>query len=212
MNNRGRMGCGCLLFIVVVCMVVAGVFMHPFTLKLIMSQFKYGDKIFQSDVIFVPRFPEDKNGELYVDAFREYWNGNGKAIWVEDDRLLGMSVSEIVLKMAKERNIKEDVIKKIDAATDEKNRARKIKKTIEKTGVKKVIVIVPEYASRRFHLIYGSAKEDPKVLFLIKPVNISYFNKERWWRDSISRDILFNELFLLGSYYSYKFKYGDNDK
>jgi len=212
MNNSGKIGCGCFVFILVVCMVIAGIFMHPFTLKLIMNQFKYGDKIFQSDVIFVPRFPEDKNGELYVEAFREYWNGNGKVIWVEDDNLLGMNISEIVLKMAKERNIKDGVIKKVDVVVEGKNKTGKIKDYIEKTGVKKVIVIVPEYASRRFHLAYSSSKEDVKVLFLIKPVNISYFNRDKWWKDSLSRDILFNELFLMGALYSDKFKYGEKDK
>jgi len=114
MNNKGRVGCGCLIFILVVCMVGAGIFMHPFTLKFIANQFRYEDKIFQSDVIFVPRFSEDKNGESYIEAFREFRAGNGKAIWVEDDKLLGMNISEMVLKMAKERGIKDGVIKKIE--------------------------------------------------------------------------------------------------
>jgi hypothetical protein len=208
MNNKGKIGCGCLVFVLVVCMVGAGIFMHPFTLKLIANQLKYGDKIFQSDVIFVPRFPEDKKGELYIEAFREFWSGNGKAIWVEDDKLLGMSISEMVLKMARERNIKDGVIKKIEVDGEGKTKAGKTREYIEKTGVKKVIVIVPEYASRRFHLIYGSSKDNDKVLFLIKPVNVSYFNKDKWWKETASRGIFLKELFSMGSYYSDKFKYG----
>ena len=34
---------------------------------------------------------EDKSGEVYSDAFREYWAGSGKTIWIENDRLLGLS-------------------------------------------------------------------------------------------------------------------------
>lgn len=212
MNNKGKAGCGCLVFILVVCMVGAAIFMHPFTLKFIMNQFKYADKIFQSDVIFVPRFPEDKNGELYIEAFREFWSGNGKTIWVEDDKLLGMSISEMVLKMAQERNIKDGVIKKVEVSGEGKVKSEKIKEYIEKMGIKKVIVIVPEYASRRFHMIYGASKEDDKVLFLIKPVSVSYFNKDKWWKETLTRDLFLKELFSMGTYYSDKFKYGAKDK
>ncbi|MCX5808965.1 MAG: hypothetical protein NTX36_06285 [Proteobacteria bacterium] len=212
MNNKGRVGCGCLIFILVVCMVGAGIFMHPFTLKFIANQFRYEDKIFQSDVIFVPRFSEDKNGELYIATFSEFWAGNGKAIWVEDDKLLGMNISEMVLKMAKERGIKDGVIKKIEVDGEGKTKAGKIKEYIEKTGVKKVILVVPEYASRRFHLVFGSPKDDEKVLFLIKPVSVSYFKKDKWWKESVSRDILLKELSLIGSYYFDKFKCGVKER
>jgi len=212
MNNRGRAGCGCLIFILVACMVGAGIFMHPFTLKSIANQFRYEDKIFQSDTIFVPRFSEDKNGEIYTEAFREFWAGNGKAIWVEDDKLLGMNISEMVLKMAKERGIKDGVIKKIEVGSKGKIKTGNTKEYIEKAGVKKVIVIVPEYASRRFHLVFGSTKDDEKVLFLIKPVSVSYFNKDKWWKDALSRNILFNEFFLMCSYYFDKFKYGFKER
>jgi hypothetical protein len=193
-------------------MVGTGIFMHPFTLKFIANQFKYEDKIFQSDVIFVPRFSEDKNGELYIATFREFWAGNGKVIWVEDDKLLGMNISEMVLKMAKERDIKDGVIKKIEVDGEGKTKAGKTKEYIEKTGVKKVIVVVPEYASRRFHLVFGSPKDDEKVLFLIKPVSVSYFKKDKWWKEPVSRDILLKELSFIGSYYFDKFKYGVKER
>jgi len=212
MNNKGRVGCGCLIFILVVCMVGAGIFMHPLTLKFIANQFRYEDKIFQSDVIFVPRFSEDKNGESYIEAFREFRAGNGKAIWVEDDKLLGMNISEMVLKMAKDRGIKDGVIKKIEVDGEGKTKAGKTREYIEKTGVKKVIVVVPEYASRRFHMVFGSPKDDEKVLFLIKPVSVSYFKKDKWWKESVSRDIILKELSLIGSYYFDKFKYGVKER
>ena len=212
MNTKGKVGCGCLIFILVVCMVGAGIFMHPFTLKFITNQFRYEDKIFQSDAIFVPRFSEDKSGELYIAAFREFRAGNSKEIWVEDDKLLGMNISEMVLKMAKERGIKEGVIKKIEIDGEGKIKAGKAREYIEKTGAKKVIVVVPEYASRRFHLVFGSPKDDGKVLFLVKPVSVSYFKKDKWWKEPVSRDILLKELPLIGSYYFDKFKYGVKER
>lgn len=212
MNNKGRVGCGCLIFILVVCMVGAGIFMHPITLKFIANQFSYEDKIFQSDVIFVPRFLEDKNGEIYIATFREFWSGNGKAIWVEDDKLLEMSISEMVLKMAKERGIKDGVIKKVEIDGEGKTKAGKTKEYIKKTGVKKVIVMVPEYASRRFHMSFGSTENDGKVLFLIKSVSVSYFKKDKWWKEPVSRDIILKELFLIGSYYLDKFKYSIKER
>ncbi|MCK7468493.1 MAG: hypothetical protein MZU91_10590, partial [Desulfosudis oleivorans] len=68
------------LFVLIVIMVLTGALIHPISLEFIGNQFQYEDKIFTSDAIFVPRFPEDRNGELYVEAFRDYSAGNGKLI------------------------------------------------------------------------------------------------------------------------------------
>ncbi len=211
MNNRGRIGCGCLLFLLVACMIIVGIFIHPFTLKTIAGQLKYEDKIFPSDVLFVPRFTEDKNGELYRDAFREYWAGNGKAIWIEDDKVLGMSIVDIVAKMAKTRDIKEGALKKLVVEGDGGANTDKIREAFSKMGVKKVIILVPEYASRRFHLFYGSLKDSGKVSYLIKSVNVPYFKQDRWWKDSLSRTLLARELSYMVSYYLKRFKYGEKE-
>lgn len=212
MNASGRAGCGCLLFILVIIMVAVGISLHPFTLKLIGKQFRYEDKVFQSDIIFTPRFVEDKNGELYVDAFREYWAGNGKHIWVEEDRVLGLSIIDIVTKMAQTRGIKEKIIRKIEITGQGKVKADKAKELFIKSGFKKVIIIVPEYASRRFHLLYRSQGENDKISFIIKPVDVSYFKKDKWWKDSVSRAMLFREFCSIFSIYFDRFKYGDSKK
>lgn len=212
MNHRGLAGCGCLIVILVIIMVLTGALIHPITLRFIGNQFRYEDKIFTSDVIFVPRFPEDKNGELYVEAFREYSAGNGKLIFVEDDTILGTSIVELVNRMAKTRNVKEEGVKKIVASGEGLINAQKIKEQIERQGVRKVIILVPEYASRRFHLMFDSSKTDGRILYLIKPVNVTFFKKDRWWKESNSRGALANEVFAIGSYYLQRFKYGEKEK
>jgi hypothetical protein len=212
MNHRGLAGCGCLIVILVIIMVLTGALIHPITLRFIGNQFRYEDKIFTSDVIFVPRFPEDKNGELYVEAFREYSAGNGKLIFVEDDTILGTSIVELVNRMAKTRNVKEEGVKKIVASGEGLINAQKIKEQIERQGVRKVIILVPEYASRRFHLMFDSSKVEGKTLYLIKPVNVTFFKKDKWWKESNSRGVLTNEVFAIGSYYLQRFKYGEKEK
>jgi len=209
MKNKGKAGCGCLMFILVACMIIAGVLIHPFSLRTIGSQLRYEDKIFPSDAIFVPRFFEDKYGELYIEAFREYWAGNGKTIWIEDDKILGMSILDIVAKTAYTRGIKEGVLKKLEIEGEGKTKIDKTQDAFLKIGVKKVIILVPEYASRRFHLIYGSSKDDAKVVYLIKPVNMSYFKKDKWWKEPMSRDMFLKELSYMVSYYFERFKYGE---
>lgn len=211
MNNSGKTGCGCFIFILIVFMIIAGIVAHPFSLKTIGSQFVYEDKIFPSDAIFVPRFFEDKSGELYIEAFREYWAGNGKSIWIEDDQILGISILDIVSRTARTRGINEGILKKINVDGEDRIRVGKIKETFSGTGMKKVIILVPEYASRRFHLIYGSSKENSQVSYLIKPVNMSYFKKDKWWKDSTSRDLLLKEISCLVSYYFERFKYGEKE-
>lgn len=212
MNRRGLAGCGCLVIILVILMVLTGALVHPITLKFIGNQFRYEDKIFTSDAIFVPRFQEDNDGELYIEAFREYSAGNGKAIFVEDYTILGTSIVELVHKMAKARNVKDESIRKIAIHGEGLLKAQKTKDLLEKQGLRKVIILVPEYASRRFHLMYESSKTDGKTLYLIKPVLIPSFKRDQWWKERDSRAALTSEIFAIGSYYLQRFKYGEKEK
>jgi hypothetical protein len=211
MNNAGKTGCGCMIFILVCCLVAAGLLAHPLSLKFLGNQFRYEDKVFPSEVVFVPRFEEDRNGELYVDAFREYWTGNGKAIYVEDDKVFGTSILEPVQRMARARNIKEGVIGKVGVEGEGAAAARKVRKQFSAMGYKKVIVLVPEYASRRYHLLYENPPGDEKTIYLIKPVTVSYFKKDKWWKDGPSRLLLLKELFSIGSDSIDRFKDGGRD-
>jgi hypothetical protein len=211
-NRKGKAGCGCLLFVVIVCMVLAALLVHPFSLRVLTGLLIYQDKIVPSDALLVPRFLEDKNGELYQEAFREFWAGNGRMIYVQDDQVLGMSVKEIVAKMAKQRGIKEDVVKKLDIGSEDKAAVSKLTEELEQVGVKKAILLVPEYASKRFHLLYGSEGANEKVIFLVKPVTVSYFKREKWWANEFSRGAMQRELYTLGSFYFSRFKYGQKSE
>ena len=122
--GKGRAGCGCLIFVLVACMILAGVLVHPFSLRIMAGRFRHEDKVVPCDAIFVPRIPEDKNGEVYAEAFREYWAGDGKAIWVEDDRLFGLGMKDIVGRMAKERGIKEGAVQPLTVEGDDAAKAR----------------------------------------------------------------------------------------
>lgn len=212
MNHKGLVGCGCLIVILVIIMVLTGALMHPITLRFIGNQFRYEDKIFTSDAIFVPRFPEDKHGELYVEAFREFAAGNGKMIFVEDDVILGTSIVELVNKMARARNVKEEGVKKLVTSGEGLINAQKIKEQLERQGLRKIIILVPEYASRRFHLMFDSSRTEGRVLYLIKPVHVTFFKKDKWWKESDSRGTLTNEVFAMGAYYLQRFKYGEKEK
>jgi hypothetical protein len=194
MKSDGKAGCGCLLFVLICFLVAIGLSVHPISLRLIAGQFRHEDKIFPSDAIFVPRFDEDKNGDLYVDAFREYWAGNGKIIYVEEEKMLGMSILEPIQRMARQRGIKDEAVKKIDVEGDDVEKTLKIRKTFAAMGLNKVIILVPEYASRRFHILFGDSATRAKTIYLIKPVNLPSFKKDRWWRDGQSRFALLKEL------------------
>jgi len=207
--QKGRAGCGCLLFVLVVCMVIAAALIHPFSLRVIGSRFRYADKIVPSDAIFVPRFEEDRNGELYVEAFREYWAGNGKVIWVENDRVLGLTMKEIVERMAKSRGIKEGAVKAVGAEGHRAGSPGYVKAVLARQGIKRVVLVVPEYASRRFHLLYGSDEDEGKLpLFLVKPVEVPYFKMDKWWKSDLSRSLMEHEVYELGLLYANRLKPG----
>jgi hypothetical protein len=207
----GRIGCGCLLLLLVISMVLAGALIHPFSLRLMADRFHYGDRIMPCDVIYVPRFTEDGNGEVYAEAFREYWAGNGKIIWIEDDRVFGFSMKDIVTRMAKERGIKDGAIKALELEGDDLAKAARTRTALAKQGVRKAVLVVPEYASRRFHAMYGSEGSAPgdSVLFLIRPVKVSYFSADKWWRSDTSRSMIMREFYRFGAFYVDRYKYGD---
>lgn len=212
MGNKGKAGCGCLIGILIIIMILAGVLMHPVSLKFMAKQFIYEDRIVPADAIFVPRFPEDRKGELYIEAFREYFAGNGRTIYIENDRILGASIVDFVSRMAKERGIKDSVIKPIEPGENEEKRSGIIKEWFKASGIKKVVVVVPEYASRRYHHIYDPSGEGKAVLYMIKPVRVSYFQGDRWWRDVFSRSVVARELYSSILYYYSRFGKKDNTK
>jgi hypothetical protein len=198
----GKRGCGCLLFLLVICMIAAALTVHPLSLRLVGKWLRYEDKIVPADLIMVPRFPEDKNGELFIEAFKEFWAGDGKEIVVEDDRLLGIPLKDLVQKMAKERGIKEGAISAIEATGQGYVKAARIKAVLAKRGTKKVIIIVPSYSSRLFHLVYEPNNDRPgkdSLLCLIKPIDVSYFKKDSWWKNNFSRSLAFREIYAIAS-------------
>lgn len=207
-SEKGKAGCGCLLFVLVVCMVLAGALMHPLSLRLISGRFIYSDKIVPCDAIFVPRFPEDQNGEVYTEAFREFWAGNGKVVWIENDRVFGLTMKEIVEKMAKTRGIKEDIVRALDVDGNGVAAPEKIKEMLARHGLKKVLVVVPEYASRRFHRLYGSEEtgDGKNPLFFIKPVSVSYFKADKWWKNGASRGLMEHEIYEFALSYTKGFR------
>lgn len=206
--DHGRIGCGCLVFVLVIVMVATGMMIHPISLKFMAGRLQHEDKIVPGDVIFVPRFAEDKNGEVYTEAFKEYWAGEGKTVWVEDDRVFGLALRDIVARLARERGIKEDVIRGIQLEGEDSAKAEKLKAVCRAKGLKKVIIVVPDYASRRFHLLYSSGSAGP-VLFMVKPVVVSYFRTDKWWRSDVSRMLMGREIYAFAKTYAGRFRQGD---
>jgi hypothetical protein len=197
-TQGGRKGCGCLLFVLIVCMVSLGALVHPFSLRSLAGCLRYQDRIVPADVIVVPRFPEDRGGELYTEAFREYWSGNGKSIVIEDDHVLGFTLKDIIGRLAKERGIKEAVVRAIETEGDDPTRAAGIKEALKKQGIRKIVLVVPSYSSRRFHSLYGSADANG-MMFLVKAVDVSYFRNDQWWKKSLSRSLVWRETYQTGA-------------
>lgn len=199
MNDKGKVGCGCLVATLVVIMVAVGLGFHPVSLKFVAKFLRYEGAIVAADAILVPRFHEDKNGELYSDAFREYFAGNGGTIFVENDRLLGKDIGVILNQMAQARGVKESIIKTVDPGNRGVARPSELKKKLKAAGLKKIIVIVPEYAARRYHLMYS--RDTGGTLYMIKPLKVSYFKSDRWWRDNLSRALTAHEVYDLFTFY-----------
>jgi hypothetical protein len=212
MNDAGKTGCGCLLFFLVIVLVAIGLSLHPISLRFVANQLRYEDKIFPSDVIFVPWVPEDRQGETYSAAFKELKAGNGKAIWIEDETILGTSILEPIQKMAKNQGIKDDLVKSFQLRGTPGGKPYRLSDQFSGHHIKKVIIVVPEYASRVYHAAMGPLEGEDRTVFLIRPVKVSYFSKEAWWKDAVSRSLVLREFSTLGGVYIDRFKFGDSRK
>ncbi len=195
MNNKGKAGCGCLLIILVVCVVLIGLLVHPVSLKTITKKLRYEDKIDRADIVFVHRFEEDKDGELYSEAFHQYKIGNARAIYVEEDLTFGVSIELAIAKLAAIRGIKESAVKAIDASGEGMAKLGKFDEKFRQIGCKKVIVVVPEYGSKRYRTFYDSIQKQSNITYMIDPVQVTYFARDRWWKDSKSRLLVLKELY-----------------
>jgi hypothetical protein len=211
-RNRGRVGCGCLVFLLGIILVAIGLLAHPVSLRFAARQLRYEDKIFPSDALFVPRFAEDRQGETYIAAFKELKSGNGKLILIEDDTFLGAGILEPVQKMAKNHGVGSDLVKSIRAGEEAPGSSRKPGDPFSDRQVRKVIVVVPEYASRVYHAALGARENDGGTIFLVRPVKVSYFNGESWWKDALSRNLVLREYSALGGVYIDRFTFGDKKK
>ena len=210
MNDSGKTGCGCLIVVLVIIMVIAGLSFHPVSLRSFTKFLRYEDIATTADAVFVPRFGEDTKDELYRDAFREYFAGNGRIIYIQNDMRYGKDISVILGEMARERGVKENIVRIIDPGTADDKAQAVIKGKLKAAGLKKIIVIVPEYASRRYHMIYS--RDTGGILYMIKPLKVSYFQNDRWWRDHLSRALTAHEVYtVLVDYYN-EFAKKDPDK
>ena len=143
--------------------------------------------------------PEDRNGEVYSEAFREYWAGNGKVVWIENDHIFGLTMKEIVEKMAKARGIKENMIRALDVEGDGEAKPREVREMLARHGLKKVLMIVPGICLPKVSpsLRLGRDRTGEGTLFLVKPANVSYFKPDKWWKSGISRDLMEHEIYGL---------------
>ncbi|OPY60529.1 MAG: hypothetical protein A4E57_04437 [Syntrophorhabdaceae bacterium PtaU1.Bin034] len=71
--------------------------------------------------------------------------------------------------------------------------------------------MVPDYASRRYHLLYGSSDSEGAILFFVKPVSVSYFKTDKWWKNDVSRAMMAREFYRTGLFYANRFKYGGKE-
>jgi hypothetical protein len=204
MKQRGRIGCGCLTLIVIALIAVA-ISLHPATLRFVGKRFEYADKAVSAQAIVVPFFVEDRQGELHSEAIREFFSGSAKKIFVEDAPIFRTRIYKLFLLMAKERGVKERDTEAIETEGDLAQRMLRIEAFLYKRGVRTALLLCPSYASLRLHVL---TKERERVRFFIRPCPVSYFEKQTWWKDPLSRSLLVKEASAICAHYLQRFKYG----
>jgi hypothetical protein len=134
---------------------------------------------------------------------------------VEDDRLFGFGMKDMVGRMAKERGIKEGAVHALAVEGNDAAKAQRARAELLKQGIKKIVLVVPGYASKRYQLLYTPAKGEDSMLVLVKPVSVSYFKADKWWSDDLSRTLMGREFYRTGLFCIKRFTHdekGDSGK
>lgn len=100
-------------------------------------------------------------------------------------------------------------ILKEERATSTYTNAIYTKEILEQENLESVIVVTSDFHMRRTKLIFNRVFKNTDIQLLYISSDTSWFNKDQWWKDNLSKRVVIHEWIKIVGYQLYLYKWID---
>jgi hypothetical protein len=151
-----------------------------------------------ADAVLVPTadwLRDDFGSERLIEAAKLVESGLSASLWVTCPTSYGVSECEMGKAFLTRTGFSAPTLRPIQTTRQpETAEARLAAERLYSMGIKSVVVVVPDYKSRRLDRIYRRICAQRGIAARTLAVSTPQFNADNWWQARQSRELVFTEL------------------
>lgn len=138
---------------------------------------------------------DDPGSERLIGAATLVQSGLGASLWVTCPISYGVSECEIAKAFLTRAGFRASMLQAIQTTRQpETAEARLAAERLYSMGIKSVVVVVPDYKSRRLDRIYQHISAQRGIVARTLAVSTPQFSADNWWQARQSRKLFFTEM------------------
>jgi hypothetical protein len=138
---------------------------------------------------------DDFGSERLIEAAKLVESGLGASLWVTCPTSYGVSECEIGKAFLTRAGFMASTLQAVQTTPlPETAEARLAAERLYSMGIKSVVVIVPDYKSRRLDRVYRRICAQRGIVASTLAVSTPQFHADNWWQARQSRDLFFTEM------------------
>jgi hypothetical protein len=138
---------------------------------------------------------DDYGSERLIEAAKLVQSGLGASLWVTCPTSYGVSECEIAKAFLTRAGFRASTLQAVQTTPlPETAEARLAAEQLYSMGIKSVVVVVPDYKSRRMDRIYRRICAERGIVARTLAVSTLQFNADNWWQARQSRKLFFTEM------------------
>jgi hypothetical protein len=151
-----------------------------------------------ADAVLVPTadwLRDDFGSERLIEAAKLVESGLGASLWLTCPTSYGVSECDIARAFLTRAGFRASTLWAVQTAPlPETAEARLTAERLYSMGIKSVVVVVPDYKSRRLDRIYRRICAQRGIVARTLAVSTPLFNADNWWQARQSRELFFTEM------------------
>jgi hypothetical protein len=138
---------------------------------------------------------DDDGSERLIEAAKLVESGLGASLWVTCPISYGVSECEIGKAFLTRAGFRASTLQAIQTTRQpETAEARLAAERLYSMGIKSVVVVLPDYKSRRLDRIYRRICAQRGIVARTLAVSTHQFNADNWWQARQSRKLFLHEM------------------
>jgi hypothetical protein len=138
---------------------------------------------------------DDFGSERLIEAAKLVESGLGPSLWVTCPTSYGVSECEIGKAFLRRAGFRASTLRAVQTTLQpETAEARLAAEQLSSMGIKSVVVVVPDYKSRRLDRLYRRICAQRGIVARTLAVSTPQFNADNWWQARQSRKLFFHEM------------------